>query len=251
MCAWRWDASAAGACWRSRSRKRSGRAAMFARHDLVWLSSRGWERVRAGAPLEALDALDLWRDGGWPAVVRRAEAELPPGEVAIGFALPPRRAAKLRVGCRVELSDVTRRTRALPLVGALDAVPEAWHAGLVALEREAADAGIGLAVYGSVALEALTGQRYITPASDIDLLLRPLGRAQLMAGLDLLARHAATLPLDGEVVFADGRAVAWKELRAAFDSAPGTRVLAKGLERIALVAPEELMATLEEQTWLN
>ncbi|CAN7471856.1 malonate decarboxylase holo-[acyl-carrier-protein] synthase [Massilia sp. LjRoot122] len=236
---------------------------MFARHDLVWLSSRGWERVRAAAPLEAVDALDLWRDGGWPAVVRRAETDLLPGEVAVGFALPPRRSAagarvngegkggKLRVGCRVDLSDVTRRTRALPLVGALDAVPPEWHEALAALEREAAAAGIGLAVYGSVALEALTGQPYLTPASDIDLLLQPLSRAQLMAGLDLLARHAAVLPLDGEVVFADGRAVAWKELRAAFDSAAGTRVLAKGLERIALVTPDELIATLEGQAWLN
>lgn len=229
---------------------------MFARHDLVWLTSRGWQRVRAGAPLEAIDALDVWRDGGWPAVVRRAEAGLAPGEVAIGFALPPRRAAggklaKPRVGCRVELSDVQRRTRALPLVGALDAVPAAWRAPLAALESEAAAAGLGLAVYGSVALEALTGQRYITPQSDIDLLLRPQNREQLMAGLALLARHAASLPLDGEVVFADGRAVAWKELRAAFGSAPGTRVLAKGLDRVALVAPEELMATLEGQAWLN
>jgi phosphoribosyl-dephospho-CoA transferase len=231
---------------------------MFARHDLVWLTSRGWERVRAAAPREAVDALDLWRDGGWPAVVRRAETELLPNEVAIGFALPPRRGeakggkgGKLRVGCRVELSDVGRRTRALPLVGALDAVPEQWHAGLTALEAEAADAGIGLAVYGSVALEALTGQCYVTAGSDIDLLLRPLNRAQLMAGLALLSRHAATLPLDGEVVFADGRAVAWKELLAAFDSAAGTRVLAKGLERIALVTPEELIATLEGPIWLN
>lgn len=232
---------------------------MFARHDLVWLTSRGWERVREAAPIDALDALGLWRDGGWPAVVRRAETALAAGEVAIGFALPPRRGGgpkgvkggKLRVGCRVDLSDIGRRTRALPLVGALDAVPAGWREGLATLEREAAEAGIGLAVYGSVALEALTGQRYLTPASDIDLLLQPLSRAQLTAGLALLARHAAALPLDGEVVFADGRAVAWKELRAAFESAPGTRVLAKGLERIALVPPEELIATLEDSTWLN
>ena len=232
---------------------------MFARHDLVWLTSRGWERVRAGAPVEAADALDLWRDGGWPAVVRRAETGLPPNELAIGFALPPRRpgdpkggkGGKLRVGCRVDLADIGRRTRALPLLAALDAAPVAWQAGLAALEREAAQAGIAVAVYGSVALEALTGQRYLSASSDIDLLLRPLNRAQLMEGLALLARHAATLPLDGEVVFADGRAVAWKELRAAFGSAPGTRVLAKGLERVALVPPEELIATLEQSTWLN
>jgi len=226
---------------------------MFARHDLVWLTSRGWQRVRASAPPEAIGALDGWRDGGWPAVVRRAEADMAPGEVAIGFALPPRPedGGKLRVGCRVELADVQRRTRALPLVGALDAAPLAWREGLAALERQAADAGLGLAVYGSVALEALTGMQYLTEKSDIDLLLRPLNRQQLMAGLDLFAAHAATLPLDGEVVFPDGRAVAWKELRAAFDGAPGARVLAKGLERVALVPPEELMATLEEQRWLN
>ena len=226
---------------------------MFARHDLVWLTSRGWERALAGAPAASAAALDAWRDAGWPAVVRRAEDQLAPGEVAIGFAMPPRPdgGGKLRVGCRVELADVGRRTRALALVGALDAVPPAWREALTALEREAADAGLGVDVYGSVALEALTGQAYVTPTSDIDLLLRPLNRAQLAQGLALLARYAASLPLDGEIVFPDGRAVAWKELRAAFASAPGTRVLAKGLERVALVSLEELLATLEEQAWLN
>ena len=226
---------------------------MFARHDLVWLSSRGWERARAGAPPAALGALDAWRDAGWPATVRRAETELAPGEVAIGFAMPPRPedGGKLRVGCRVELADIGRRTRALALVGALDAVPAAWRDRLAALERESAGAGLGLAVYGSVALEALTGQRYLTPSSDIDLLLRPLNRVQLMAGLELLARYATSLPLDGEIVFPDGRAVAWKEMRAAFGSAPGTRVLAKGMERVALVASSELMATLEEPACLD
>jgi len=226
---------------------------MFARHDLVWLTHRGWERVRAGAPRDALASLDTWREAGWPAVVRRAESALAASEVAIGFAMPPRPGdgGKLRLACRVELSDIGRRTSALPLVGALDAVPIAWREALARLEQEAAGAGLGLAVYGSVALEALTGQHYLRPGSDIDLLLRPLSRAQLMAGLELLAAHAENLPLDGEVVFPDGRAVAWKELRAGFDSAPGTRVLAKALERVALVKPDDLIATLEDVAWLN
>lgn len=226
---------------------------MFARHDLVWLTRRGWQRVRAGAPEGALAALDRWRDGGWPAVVRRAEAEMAANEVAIGFPLPPRpeEGGKLKFGCRVELCDIGRRTRALPLVAALDAVPEQWRDSLALLESQAADAGVGLAVYGSVALAALTGQYYLTPHSDIDVLLQPTSRRQLMKGLDLLAWHAGILPLDGEVVFPDGRAVAWKELRAAFAGAPGTRVLTKGLHRIALVLPEELIATLEEETCPN
>ena len=224
---------------------------MFARHDLVWLTSRGWQRTRATAPAATLERLDTWRDAGWPAVVRRAEVDLAPGEVAIGFALPPGAEGKVRIGCRVELADIGRRTRALPLVGALDVAPAPWREALATLERQAAAAGLGLAVYGSLALQALTGQSYLTATSDIDLLLRPLNRAQLMTGLDLLARYAALLPLDGVVVFPDGRAVAWKELRGAFDRAPGTRVLAKSLQRVGLVPPDELLATLEEATWLN
>ena len=226
---------------------------MFARHDLVWLTSRGWQRVRAGAPPQALAALDRWRDGDWPAVVRRAEVGLAPSEVAIGFPLPPREedGGKLKFGSRVDMSDVKRRTRALPLVAALDAVPEQWRDSLALLERQAAEAGVGLATYGSVALAALTGQYYLTPHSDIDVLLQPTSRRQLMIGLDLLSWHAGILPLDGEVVFPDGRAVAWKELRAAFAGAPGTRVLTKGLDRIALVLPSELIATLEDEAWLN
>lgn len=226
---------------------------MFARHDLVWLTSRGWQRAQASAPPQALAPLQRWRDGGWPAIVRRAEVGLAPNEVAIGFPLPPRveDGGKLKFGCAVEMSDIGRRTRALPLVGALHAVPEQWRAGLEELERQAADAGMGLAVYGSVALAALTGQYYLTPHSDIDVLLQPTSRRQLMIGLDLLSWHAGILPLDGEVVFPDGRAVSWKELRAAFAGAPGTRVLTKGLDRIALVQPIDLIATLEEEQWVN
>ena len=96
---------------------------MFARHDLVWLTHRGWDRVRASAPQDALALLDTWREAGWPAVVRRAEVELAASEVAIGFAMPPRAVDgnKLRVACRVELCDIGRRTRALRLRVSADA----------------------------------------------------------------------------------------------------------------------------------
>ena len=226
---------------------------MFARHDLVWLTEQGWRQVRAGVAPEAATVLDAWCNAGWPAVVRRAEVDAAPGEVAIGFALPPRPGdgRKLRIGSRVGVTGIVRHSPALPLAGALNAVPDDWRTALAALAREADEAGVDLAVYGSVGLAALTGQHYVTPASDVDLLLRPADRAQLAAGLALLARHAARLPLDGEVVFPDGRAVAWKELRIALDGTPGTRVLAKSLERVALVVVDELLATLEEAPCLT
>lgn len=226
---------------------------MFARHDLVWLAERGWRQVRAGVAPDVSMALDRWCEAGWPAVVRRAEVDAAPGQVAIGFALPPRPGdgRKVRIGACVDVTDIARRAPALPLADALGAVPDDWRTALVALAREAGGAGLDLAVYGSVALAALTGQRYVTPASDIDLLLRPKDRAQLADGLALVARHAAILPLDGEVVFPDGRAVAWKELRMALAATPGTRVLAKSLEQVALAVADDLLATLEDARCLS
>lgn len=221
---------------------------MFARHDLVWLSAHGWDRVCAGAEPEHRAALDGWRRAGWPAVVRRDEAGQQAGLLALGIALPPRAqdGHKLRIAARAPIADVGRHAPPLPLLAALDAAPAHWSGPLAAFEREATAHGLSPAAYGSVALQAVTGQSYLREGSDIDVLLRPLGRAHLEDALALLARHAAVLPLDGEIVFPDGRAVAWKELQAALDGAPGTRVLAKELARISLVPMDELFATMEE-----
>ncbi|OON63552.1 malonate decarboxylase holo-[acyl-carrier-protein] synthase [Massilia sp. KIM] len=225
---------------------------MFARHDLVWLSAHGWDRVCAGAEPEHRTALDGWRRAGWPAVVRRDEAVPVAGQetglLALGIALPPRVQddRKLRIAARAPIADVGRHAPPLPLLAALDAAPARWRGPLAAFEREATAHGLSPAAYGSVALQAVTGQSYLRETSDIDVLLRPLGRAHLETALALLARHAAALPLDGEIVFPDGRAVAWKELQAALDGAPGTRVLAKELARISLVPLDELFATMEE-----
>ncbi|WP_229513023.1 malonate decarboxylase holo-[acyl-carrier-protein] synthase [Massilia sp. AB1] len=221
---------------------------MFARHDLVWLTARGWEQVLAAMPQEQSGALDAWSRAGWPAVVRRDEVEQAPDQLSVGFALPPRPldGVKVRVAARVAIADVARHAAPLPLVAAMDAVPERWRAGLAALEQEATAHGFVLGAYGSVALQAITGQAYLKESSDIDLLLRPLNTAHLRDGLALLARHAEVLPLDGEIVFPDGRAVAWKELHAAMDGVRGTRVLAKEMGRISLSLVSELLATLEE-----
>ena len=126
-----------------------------------------------------------------------------------------------------------------------------WHAALAALEAEAAARGIALRVYGSAALQALTGQAYLRGTSDIDLLVEPRDRAQLDASLALLCAYARVLPLDGEIVFPGGRAVAWTEWDAARQSAPGTRVLVKEMERVSLVTTDALLATLEEAACLN
>ena len=220
---------------------------MFARHDLVWLSGRGWEQVLTCASSQAKSVLEGWRRAGWPAVVRRAEPGQAAGQLSIGFAFPPHLdGTKLRVAARIDCAEVERHVGPLSLAGALDGVPVRWQPALASLEQEACALGLALSVYGSVALQALTGQAYLKEQSDIDLLLRPVERAQLMRVLDLLDSYASVLPLDGEVVFPDGRAVAWKELASGLDGAAGSRVLVKHVDRVALAKVDDLLATMEE-----
>jgi phosphoribosyl-dephospho-CoA transferase len=94
-------------------------------------------------------------------------------------------------------------------------------------------------------MQTLTGERYLGASSDIDLLLRPLNCAQLDTGLAVVARHAQSLPLDGEIEFPSGHAVSWKEwLGAGLDAQArcgADRVLAKHLDAVALVRRDELL----------
>jgi phosphoribosyl-dephospho-CoA transferase len=106
------------------------------------------------------------------------------------------------------------------------------------------DAGaLSVRVFGSVAMQALTGLQYVTATSDVDVLFEPASRAALEDGLALLSRHAAVLPLDGEIVFPGGAAVSWKEWRMAM--AHPAKVLVKDLRSVRLADTASLLARLE------
>ncbi|MFC5460965.1 malonate decarboxylase holo-[acyl-carrier-protein] synthase [Massilia niabensis] len=222
----------------------------LARHNLVWLSQAGWERAAALAAPGARDAGDAraaimrWGRARWPAVATRVPPGLAPGDVPLGLALPPSASdgAKPRIAFIAHMADIADTCPALPLAQALPAVPEAWRGPLTALLDEAGNARLDVRVYGSVALQALTGQGYLTAASDIDLLLAPRTLEAYRCALGLLARHALLLPLDGEIVFPQGWTVAWKELL----HLPGAtaRVLAKSLRGAELVTVGSLLAAL-------
>jgi len=216
---------------------------MFSRHELVWLSSQGWLAARAAALPGQLEAFERWQRADWPLVVRRNDPGMGADSVSLGLALPPDAdGRKVRIALRALRSDVSRSLPALALDAVHGAAPAAWKAGLAALDAQAQ--GLAVRVYGSLALQSLTGQAYLTPASDIDLLFYPASVAQLQAGVALLSAHAALLPLDGEIVFPSGQAVAWKEWTGARHDA--ARVLAKTRDAVHLASCAALLATLED-----
>jgi phosphoribosyl-dephospho-CoA transferase len=216
---------------------------MYSRHDLVWLCAEGWHAAAGRARPAELDAIAMWRREDWPAIVRRNDVGADPDTISLGIALPPDPVdgSKRRIALRAHRSHVARHAPPLPLAQVIASAPDEWRAGLEALD--ASPAGCGLRAYGSLALQAITARRYLTGRSDIDLLFRPTTLGQLGAGIDLLSSHAVHLPLDGELVFPPGDAVAWKEWRDA--ARRGARVLAKSIDAVRLLDPASLLATLE------
>ena len=216
---------------------------MYRRHELIWLSARGWQRLLDDAPETQQPSLDTWRAAGWPAVVRRADEGTRSDQLCIGLPFPPdpQNGSKLRIGLRVAVQDVMHSTPPPDIATVMAAAPLAWRAPLQALQRDAQD--MDLRIYGSLAWQALTGQAYLHATSDIDVLLALNSRSQLQPVLNLLQRHRQELPLDGELVLPSGAAVAWQEWRNAQTGAAGTRVLVKEMTRVRLA---DAGALLEE-----
>jgi phosphoribosyl-dephospho-CoA transferase len=211
---------------------------MFSRHELVWLTAQGWDAALERALPAQHAAIEQWRREDWPTVVRRADIGLAAGQVSLGIPLPPTPdGVKGRIALNASVIDIARRSPALALADAARVAPEHWWPALDVLA-----ASLPLRAYGSLAMQAVTGQTYLTPSSDIDLLFFPAGADALHAGLALLEHHAATLPLDGEIVFPSGAAVAWKEWLVAGRNQ--ARVLVKDAGAVRLAPMAELMASL-------
>lgn len=219
---------------------------MPARHSLVWLSADGWQRAAQAAPADCRALLERWRSRDWPAVLCRRQPDTPEDQLCLGLALPPdANGDKGRIPFQAQFGDVVRITDPLALRAALPHAPPAWSRALHAFAGDCLHSGIAMRIYGSWAWQILTQQSYLTRTSDIDLLFTPGGTEEFRRGIALLEQHAARLPLDGEVVFADGQAVAWKECWQALQAGSGQQVLVKTRSAVRLAPMADLVSTLE------
>lgn len=218
------------------------------RHTLVWLRPECHAAVAAQVGDDEMrQYAETWLAADRPLVVARQPCgEAPSGTaatIATGLALPPA-LGKHRIALNVAMSDIARYTPPLRLADALAHAPAEWQSALAGLDAAAMDIGIELRVFGSLAWQALSGIRYLTPRSDIDLLWQPHSNEQLQQGIALLARWEQDrgLRADGEVLFG-GDAVSWREW-ATLKSGGDQRVLVKRISNAELVAADELLELL-------
>jgi phosphoribosyl-dephospho-CoA transferase len=225
------------------------------RHDWVYLSEAGWQKLMITLAEDALH-LHAWREANWPLVVRRQDADVlhDKAVVCAGIALPPSPAMSeqkgRRISVRLALDEMSMLRAPLTLDQAIPSAPAMWQPALSKLLQSASAQSLRVQVYGSLAFQAITGLSYLKPQSDIDLLLRINSKAQLAAGVKLFAQFSEVLPVDGEIIFPNGAAVAWKEwwqvqqCEGSELSRMQTRVLVKDMTQVRLLTMVDLLECL-------
>ncbi|RJF92366.1 malonate decarboxylase holo-[acyl-carrier-protein] synthase [Noviherbaspirillum saxi] len=223
---------------------------MLARHDLVWLTAEGWDVVRRSVQPDHAFVIERWTMADWPAVVRRQDADAEPDQICLGIT-PPRdtlcaRGGRIRLAFRCNHNAIKNVSRPLAVEAVSPAVPEQWQLAYQQFRAAVEGKALDVRVYGSLSLQALTGESYLTERSDIDLAFFPKNAKELAIGNDLFAANGKCLPLDGEVIFPSGRAVAWKEWCASSAATGNERVLVKEKEKVALLRVDQLLRELTE-----
>ena len=208
----------------------------FNRHDLVWLKLDAVKHAQyAGpAPMESISALSLlhrWVLGDYPLIVAR-QTEVSKGQLRVGLA-EPASWGKRRLSFLVNVEDIAQHQQGPLLAEILPRLPAAWQTGGAALIVALSELNVPAHVYGSGAIEVLTGLPCITANSDLDLLFKPaswVAAQTLCHCLHKLRLQCPEFKVDGEVLNPKGVAVHWLEL-----SQQPVQLLAKTNEEVRLV----------------
>ena len=213
------------------------------RHDLVYLQPAAAFATPCTEVGEAYwQAARQWIALGRPLVAARQPAA--GGQLRLGLCLPAAQQRK-RLSLGVDRSAIAAIQPPLAIGRCLPRLPAGQAAVLARLAAQAAACSARLGVYGSLAWEVLSGERYRHADSDIDLICDIEHVGQFAAMLPALQQAAAALPcrLDGELRFPGGQAVAWREI-AGLLGQPEATVLVKGEHEVGLLPLHALTATL-------
>lgn len=189
-------------------------AELLSRHDLVWLEQSEYAAFRVAEASALPDVVD-WIKAGRPAVVRYQGCsdgrEIKDG-IALGIPFPAR-LGRRRIALYAPWQTIARREAMPSLQTVLTNAPSASRPLLTQVHRDLDACGLRVRVYGSLGWEYLTGENYLHPDSDLDMILDPSSGFDPDRAAKILTEIAAidAPRFDGELLVAPGRAVAWRE----------------------------------------
>lgn len=215
------------------------------RHQIAWLSHAGWQRLLDRAwDAESLACLQRWAEQRLPVVVTRQPDPLDDAAIAVGLCAPGRWGRR-RLALRVARADVLYFDEFPRLEKVVTQLPPPARAPARRLATALQSCCTGARVYGSHGWQHLTGMDHLRDGSDLDLWIgvRSLAQADAVAA----ALDTCALPgcrVDGELVFQDDSAVAWREWLA-WRSGRVQAVLVKRLQGATLATSMEALEPCE------
>jgi phosphoribosyl-dephospho-CoA transferase len=210
--------------------------ATLRRHQLARLSDAGWSSVLARPwDAQARDCLAHWAAHRLPLVVTRQPADAGATDViALGLAAPARWGRR-RLALQLPRRALLYFDEFPQLADVQKLLPGSARAAVRKLVCGLTDCRATARVFGSHGWQALSGLDHLHPGSDLDLWVSVDDAAHADAVTRLLQSFAASSPrLDGEIVFGDGTAVAWREW-ADWRSGRARAVMVRGLTGVALL----------------
>lgn len=211
---------------------------MLRRHQLARLNAAGWASIKARSwDAEARACIDCWAEQQLPLVITRQPESLGADHLALGLPAP-QCWSRRRLALQIPATGLMFLDE-FPTPAAISTLlPGLQREGWRLLAERLADAGAEPRVYGSYGWQRLTGLRYLRTRSDLDLRLQ-VSDAETADQVTALLNHA--MPggprLDGELMFADGSAVAWREWQA-WREGRVDRILVKRLHGVTMEAGE-------------
>ena len=184
-------------------------------HQLAHIRPSVLQQAAAAAQDERVrDGLNHWAAAQLPLVVTRQVPALPTGSLRMGLPLPTQW-GRLRIPLVVDVADVLSFAD-FPSLNDLREGPRAHqYASLSNLCAALQSHDLRAQVYGSHGWQHISGMDYTHAQSDLDLLIvvNSLAAADTAAeclhAVDQRAPQCARI--DGELMFTDGTAVAWRE----------------------------------------
>ena len=213
------------------------------RNQLLCVDSVGWALIEAHEwDEQARTIFSHWRTHQLPLVVCRQGAETPPDIVCMG--LPsPQQWSRRRMALTVSPEHLTAHADFPSLAQVVQA--NQWGAAAIELSDAIARLDVNAHVYGSHGWQWLTGLAYLHEASDLDLSLTVNSWDMASQLVQRLANTSIHCRVDGEIVFPQGKAVAWRELYQLIQGKT-SQVLMKDRHSLKLLTLKELIHLCSE-----
>lgn len=184
------------------------------RHQVAYLCADGWRDVLDREwDADARACLSIWAQRNLPLVVTRQRVPRDGADAPVSLGLSAPAAFDRRLLALQVAPSRISWFREFPRIDeALSLVPPRARPRIDALGRELAELGVKAHAYGSLGWQFLTGMTYLHRRSDLDVWLAVDDAGHADAAARAMQRHAPADPrLDGELLFVDGAAVAWRE----------------------------------------